>query len=82
MGIEPTTSWFLVGFVSTEPQQELPSAFSFYLIFSVSMNLGETVSIVVLKKYLYVRVSLYRLQMSSVFGVRAGFDMDASQIFP
>lgn len=46
------------------------------------MNLGETVSIVVLKKYLYVRVSLYRLQMSSVFGVRAGFDMDASQIFP
>ena len=27
--MEPTSSWILVGFVSTEPQQELPNLYSF-----------------------------------------------------
>ena len=35
-----------------------------------------------LKGSSYVRVSLYRLLVSSVFSGRAGFDVDASHIFP
>ena len=48
------------------------------------MNLGETqLSAVVLKGWcFYVEVSLPRLCVPSVFGVRAGFDVDASQVFP
>ena len=47
------------------------------------MNLGETQgSAVVLKGWcFYVEVSLRRLCVLSVFGVRAGFDVDASQAF-
>ena len=36
----------------------------------------------VLKWYLYVGASLCRLCVSNVFGVRAGFGMDTSHIFP
>ena len=48
------------------------------------MNLGETqLSAVVLKGWcFYVEVSLRRLCVPSVFAVRAGFDVDASQVFP
>ena len=45
------------------------------------MNLGET-STVVLKGCFYVGASVCRQFVSSVFGVRAGFGMDASHIFP
>ena len=36
----------------------------------------------VLKGYFYVGAYLCTLCVSNVFGVRAGFDMDASHIFP
>ena len=35
-GIKPATSWFLVGFVSAEPQQELPNNTSYYLDYNKS----------------------------------------------
>ena len=57
------------------------SAFSLYLNFSVSMNLGE-LSPVVLKGCFYMRAFLYRLCESNIFGVRTVFGIDASHIFP
>ena len=37
-GIEPTTSWFLVEFVSTAPQQELQHPFFFFSFASLPFN--------------------------------------------
>ena len=42
----------------------------------------KQLSIVVLKWCFYGGVSLHRLCVPSVFGVRAGFDADASHVFP
>ena len=53
------------------------SDFSFYLTFSASMNLGDTVIYSGLEGVL-----LCRQCVSSVFGVKAGFGMDAGHIFP
>ena len=36
----------------------------------------------VLKGCFHVRTSLSRLRVSNIFGVRAGFDLDATHIFP
>ena len=46
------------------------------------MNLGETVIIMVLKVCFYVRASLCGLHVPNIFGVRAGFDVDTSHVFP
>lgn len=57
-------------------------AFSFCLTFSDSMNLCKTVTDVVLKVCYYVGTSLYRLHVSTAFGGRAGFEANASHVFP
>ena len=42
----------------------------------------KQLSIVTLKSCSYVRVSLCRLHMPNALGVRNGFDVDTSHIFP
>ena len=58
------------------------SAFSFCLTFSASVNLSETATYCGLECVSYVGASLYRPCVPSAFGGRAGFDVDASHIFP
>ena len=59
------------------------SASSFYLYFSYSVSLGETLlSPVVLEGYLYVGVSLCSLCGFNIFGARAVLSMDACCLFP
>ena len=50
-GIKPATSWFLVGFVSAEPQQELPQI-------TIHMYLFLVVSLVICKDYFSVRANV------------------------
>ena len=56
-------------------------AFSFYLTFSVSTSLGETVTYFVLEAVSSVGASSCR-PSALPFGGRSGFDEDASHIFP
>ena len=56
-----------------------PSGFSFCFTFYASMNLGEIVSCYGLEE---VGVSIYSLNVPSVFGGRHGFDVDTSHVFP
>lgn len=58
-----------------------PLAFSFYLLFSASLNLGETVTCI-LKGYSYVGVSCCRRHMLKAFDGRAGSDAGANHVFP
>ena len=52
------------------------------LTFSAPTGLGELLPTVVLKRYSYEGVFLYRLCVSHAFGGRAGFDGSANHVFP
>ena len=58
-----------------------PLAFSFYLLFPASLNLGVTVTCI-LKGYSYVGVPCCRRHMLKAFDGRAGSDAGASHVFP
>ena len=78
------TSVSLFNFQGFSPALSIESssfAFSFYLTFSVSTSLGETVTYFVLEAVSSVGASSCR-PSALPFGGRSGFDEDASHIFP
>ena len=62
-GIEPATSWFLVGFVSAAPQQELLNFFSLWAVLAHGLSVGWGNIWVAFKSFLLHSAFLGQIQL-------------------